>query len=358
MRKNKSNLFLLFLLHICCIYLYPQGLKFNQYFLEKNKISLNTKDLEIGIGYLKDLKVVNNKIIFIDSKGKQVLLFNEKGHFIKFLGREGQGPGEFFSPEAGAVDDKGNIYIADYYTRRINIYDPRGNFKTSFITQGIHWTPHVIRINRNGHMLLGGYKTNFEKPNTGTWINVYNEKGKYIKSFFSTNPRARETEIRPFSKCWFDLDKNDNVYAIQETYYKIYKFDSKFNLLKKFGEVPDYYVPPKLPPNEKGVKSIEELKKIRLKYFASWTQLVNLTVVKSFVLIFLKTNNINGISTDYIIDVYDKQGNLVIGGIQTDFKFLCKDKNANLYFLIYTNEEEALEKNPEYKIGIYQLRLK
>jgi len=302
------------------------------------------------------MKVINDNIVFIDYSGKQSIFFKSDGSLIKFLGRKGQGPGEFMGPLVATISGEGDIYIADHDTRRINIYNSSGEFRTSFILSGQHWTPHIMRINSKGMLLLGGYKADFKKPNTGPWINIYNKKGKYMKSFFPTNPRASGNLIRPFSKCWFELDENDILYAIQETDYKIYKFNSEFKLLEEFGNVPSYYSPPNLPPNEKGVKSINELREKREKYYASWTQLVNLTVIKSHILILLETNGLKGIKSKFILDIYNKDGDLILGGIQTDYKFICKDKNNNLYFLIYS-DEESLEKEPQYIIGKYQLKL-
>lgn len=109
---------------------------------------------------------------------------------------------------------------------------------------------------------------------------------------------------------------------------------------------------------KKEFRSIEELRKLRLKFYGSWTQLVNLIVVKSWVLIVLQTNNLKGNKVKYIIDIYNRNGDLIIGGIKTDYRLLCKDKGGDLYFLIYTDEEEAIEKSPQYIIGVYSLKLK
>lgn len=55
-------------------------------------------------------------------------------------------------------------------------------------------------------------------------------------------------------------------------------------------------------------------------------------------------NLIKGFDKKYVIDIWDKEGNFIAWEIQTDYKLLCKNKDDYLYFLIYTDVEEPLEK--------------
>ena len=44
------------------------------------------------------------------------------------FGSQGDQPGQFSDARSIAVDDQGNIFVADYTTGRINKFDPSGNF--------------------------------------------------------------------------------------------------------------------------------------------------------------------------------------------------------------------------------------
>jgi DNA-binding beta-propeller fold protein YncE len=54
-----------------------------------------------------------------DSNLARVQVFTSAGSFIAAWGSEGAGTGQFFLPQAVAVDASGNIYVADGGNNRI-----------------------------------------------------------------------------------------------------------------------------------------------------------------------------------------------------------------------------------------------
>jgi hypothetical protein len=50
------------------------------------------------------------------------------GNWLKSWGNRGNKPGEFNTPHSIAADAKGNIYVADRFNRRIQVFDGDGNF--------------------------------------------------------------------------------------------------------------------------------------------------------------------------------------------------------------------------------------
>ncbi|MFW6130704.1 MAG: 6-bladed beta-propeller, partial [Atribacterota bacterium] len=147
--------------------------KFSDIFKENYQVSLKTKNLNVGmLGNME--KDIEGNFIFIDWKLGEVFLFSENGKFKKKLGKKGQGPGEFQLPLSVTTDKEGKIYIADNITRRINILDKDGKYSRSFIISGAHWVPSIMKIDTKKEIYMGGYKENFEKPLTGTWIHKYN----------------------------------------------------------------------------------------------------------------------------------------------------------------------------------------
>ena len=61
---------------------------------------------------------INSRVAKIDRDGK----------WIKSWGDRGEKPGEFNTPHSIAADAKGNIYVADRFNRRIQVFDSDGNF--------------------------------------------------------------------------------------------------------------------------------------------------------------------------------------------------------------------------------------
>ncbi|MGB7541293.1 MAG: peptidyl-alpha-hydroxyglycine alpha-amidating lyase family protein [Burkholderiales bacterium] len=61
---------------------------------------------------------VNSRIAKID----------KNGNWIKSWGERGDKPGEFNTPHSIAADAQGNVYVADRFNRRIQVFDGDGNF--------------------------------------------------------------------------------------------------------------------------------------------------------------------------------------------------------------------------------------
>jgi hypothetical protein len=53
---------------------------------------------------------------------------DRNGNWLKSWGTRGDKPGEFNTPHNIAADAKGNIYVADRFNRRIQVFDGEGNF--------------------------------------------------------------------------------------------------------------------------------------------------------------------------------------------------------------------------------------
>jgi len=53
---------------------------------------------------------------------------DKNGNWLKSWGERGARPGEFNTPHSIAADAKGNVYVADRFNRRIQVFDSDGNF--------------------------------------------------------------------------------------------------------------------------------------------------------------------------------------------------------------------------------------
>jgi DNA-binding beta-propeller fold protein YncE len=59
----------------------------------------------------------------------RVAKISKDGDWIKSWGQRGKEQGEFNTPHSIAADAKGNIYVADRFNRRIQVFDGDGNFQ-------------------------------------------------------------------------------------------------------------------------------------------------------------------------------------------------------------------------------------
>ena len=77
--------------------------------------------------------VARNGDIFVgDGHGgdtnARIVKFSKDGKFIKTWGEKGSGPGEFDTPHAMAMDQRGRLFVGDRNNNRIQIFDQDGNY--------------------------------------------------------------------------------------------------------------------------------------------------------------------------------------------------------------------------------------
>ena len=62
----------------------------------------------------------------------RVVKFDKAGKYLLAWGRKGAGEGDFNLPHAVRLDSKGQVYVADRENKRIQVFDPGGNFLRQF----------------------------------------------------------------------------------------------------------------------------------------------------------------------------------------------------------------------------------
>ena len=70
------------------------------------------------------------------SAGDNVSVLRPNGTKLRSFGTRGSGPGQFLDPKGVAVDDEGNILVADSSNHRIQKFTNDGQFLTSVGTKG------------------------------------------------------------------------------------------------------------------------------------------------------------------------------------------------------------------------------
>ncbi len=85
--------------------------------------------------------------------------WNKNGKFIKSWGSRGSGPGQFNIPHSLAIDLQGNVYVADTENKRIQVFDPDGNFKSQIENVG---APAALCITPGPQQVL--YSSNSNPP--------------------------------------------------------------------------------------------------------------------------------------------------------------------------------------------------
>jgi WD40 repeat protein len=67
-------------------------------------------------------------IFVLEIKSKGVLRFSSQGEFVGYIGRSGQGPGEFNAPWALYVSNSDFLYVFDFGDKKISCFNEQGGY--------------------------------------------------------------------------------------------------------------------------------------------------------------------------------------------------------------------------------------
>lgn len=86
---------------------------------EEARIQLETKN-GVFLGHIFEVKVHRNRLLISDIK--RISIFDMEGSFIQFLGKQGEGPGEYKSVTSMDIDEAtGHIYVSAW--NKLMVYD-------------------------------------------------------------------------------------------------------------------------------------------------------------------------------------------------------------------------------------------
>ncbi len=284
-----------------------------------------------------------NLFFLTDVRNKQVIVFDTSFNFIKKIGREGKGPGEFvYSPFF--IHNKEELQIYSPKLKKVNIYNKHLEYVTTFNLDGnfiYHFKPglkvndkYVFSALYPSSVMKVDYYENYKslilldsefrfENEFLSWSEIYfNEK---ILGFLGTN-----------NKVLLTLGSEGHFFAMQNGNYKIFEFDSNFNEVRSFGNTPLHYK--KLPLNispEKTQRSFEsfveyktnvtELKQIMYDLFNKYLVLEYTNVSKDEI---YKKNSF--LSPRYL-QIYNNSANVIFDSkVNGQLLFIWKGK---YYFL-------------------------
>ena len=159
-----------------------------------------------------------NEILVADSGHHKIFMFDDRGHFKKEFGRQGQGPGEFIGEVRISAGNDGNIYTTDNGGRRIIIFSPNGTFLRQFRIP--HRFLEKAIATKKGNIILycqNGYRI----------FSRYDNTFKPLDSLISLDYQADFPISRPSKKYYASIlqgpDTSSNIRYCQRTMnYSLY----------------------------------------------------------------------------------------------------------------------------------------
>ncbi len=184
-----------------------------------------------GTGQLRepaDLKVdASGNVWVADSQNHRVQEFNSKGEFVRAIGSEGTGNGQFSGSVMGvAIDSKGNIWVTNSSANRIEEFSPEGVFIKAVGSYGSgneqFWVPEGLAFDSKGDLYVADRGNNR--------VEELNPEGKYLKSI--TKIGNTETNEGPSDVV---LDSSGNIWISLLSESKIQEFNTTGTLLRSVG---------------------------------------------------------------------------------------------------------------------------
>jgi tripartite motif-containing protein 71 len=132
----------------------------------------------------------------------------------------GSGDGEVQSPEAMAIDAKGNIYVADGSNHRVQKFDPSGKFLLKWGTQGdgkgLFSHPNSIGIDKSGDVYVFDGYYSFQR---------FTSEGEFLARW-----KVPDHDPRGIA-----LDSHSNVHVAYMDSHTVVTFDPNGNLISEWG---------------------------------------------------------------------------------------------------------------------------
>ena len=176
--------------------------------------------------------------IFWAESNPPIYVFNSGGVFIGSVGARGVGPGEFIGVETFNVDNDGNFHVFDASTFRISLFSSDYSFIRSYSIAADR-SSRAILNNQDHFVMLREAWYNGLSPA----LAIYDQNGKMISSSGEMPISAKvQSNLSPGGG--IAVDAEDNVYYSYISDHRIWKTDSKGNLVAVFDSRPSYYIAP------------------------------------------------------------------------------------------------------------------
>lgn len=134
-------------------------------FIPDLSIDETTMPKDVFFESVVDIKCDPRGNVYVcDYKAHNVKKFDSSGKFLKAIGREGQGPGEFSWPFALAVTAD-RLFVYDMRNSRVCALSPDGEFIKSIPVLVGEGRPRKMNSLPNGNLVIGMVKTYFREWN-------------------------------------------------------------------------------------------------------------------------------------------------------------------------------------------------
>lgn len=231
--------------------------------------------------------------------------------YLSQFGSSGSGNGQFNGPEEISQAANGNIYVADRYNSRVQVFDRDGNYLSTIGSNGFGdgQFGQVVSVNINpvtGRLYTGD--SSFKR------ITIFDSSGSYISKFGGTYGSGNGQFDDPLS---IAHDSTGRIYISDGGNNRVQVFDANGNYLTQFGTTGSgngqFNGASYIAIGSDGTIYVSDSGNNRVEVFdASYNYVRSIPVVSPAGVHVDSAGNlyVNSVS-NYRMEVYDKNGNLI-----------------------------------------------
>ena len=170
----------------------------------------------------------------VDAENDRIQVLDSDGNFLLMWGETGNGEGQFnFARSDGnyigavALDDEGNVYVADNVNQRIQKFDANGNFLMQWGSKGTadgqFLSPIGVVVNSQGDVyVIDDSRDDVQK---------FDEEGNFLLKWGGHG--IKEGQFNYTGK--MTMDDLGNIYVADFANHRVQKFDGQGTFLMKWG---------------------------------------------------------------------------------------------------------------------------
>jgi hypothetical protein len=195
------------------------------------KIGVPEGDQEYLFTEITDLAVDDDGNIYaIDLKGDNVRVFDRNGHFLRTVGRPGQGPGEFSGAGNLHVSSNGEIMVTSEGSRSIKYFAPTGQYQRQYLLKA--FSPIKVDYDSAGMYYIMDFS--MEPPGFKlSRLDSRTEESSVLATWAMPRPDPKRVSIFDPIMSFAVMPDDRLLYGCPTEGYEILIFDARGHLQKR-----------------------------------------------------------------------------------------------------------------------------
>jgi hypothetical protein len=141
---------------------------------------------------LADIDVDDKGNIYAcDSRANNIKKFDATGRYLKTIGKQGQGPGDFSAPVEVEISG-GRLFVRELDNQRVSVIDPEGNFLKSVAIMDVGTIWWKMKALRDGRFIVEKEKRNYADHNAPQecFLDLYSPDFEFVKTVYKREFRG------------------------------------------------------------------------------------------------------------------------------------------------------------------------